>query len=112
MQDTLHLVFTRTWWDYDSAADWYAQPYHWLNLVEGSLWMVFAGLVMRRYLRHRQSPLELLYSLLFVTFGLSDYLEAYRLQSWLILFKGANLAALLYFRSLVIRRFYPHSRVY
>lgn len=102
----------RTWWTYDTAADWYAQPYHWLNLIEGSLWLVFAGLVSRRWLRHRRSPQELLYALSFVTFGLSDYVEAYRLTSWLILFKAANLAVLLYLRSILIRRFYPQSRVF
>jgi hypothetical protein len=48
----------------------------------------------------------------FVVFGLTDFREAYRLESWLLLFKGINLVALLWLRHTVIRRWYPASKVY
>lgn len=105
-------LLLKTWWSYDPAADWFAQPYHWMNLIEGCAWLIFAALVLRRYLAHRHSPLELLYSLAFVTFGLSDFREAYVLQTWLILFKGVNLAALIYLRWIILRCYYPQARTY
>jgi hypothetical protein len=54
----------------------------------------------------------LAYGIAFLTFGLSDFREAYSLQSWLILFKGANLAALIWLRWQVLRRYYPQSRTF
>lgn len=110
MSSLLDFLVMRVWWRYDEAADWYAQPYHWLNLVEGSLWFVCAVLVAARYLRHRNSRLELAYAVSFVTFGLSDFREAYVLESWLIGAKGANLVILLLLRRTVLRRFYPDRR--
>ena len=112
MSSLLELLTTRTWWSYDPQAPGYAQPYHAFNLFEGFAWWVLAALVLIRYLRHRNSPLELAYGAAFVTFGLSDFVEAYRVTSWLILSKGVNLVALLYLRQLVIRRFYPESKTY
>ena len=106
-------LLTHTWWKYDAAADWYASPYHFLNLaVQGCAWLVFAALVLLRYLKHRRSLLELPYALAFALFGLTDFREAYALQSWLILLKGLNLGMLLWLRHIVIRRCYPASRVY
>ena len=110
MQDLLQFLFMRTWWTYDPDADWYAQPYHWLNLLEGSTWIVISMLVLLRYMRRRNSSLELIYCAAFATFGLSDFREAYLLQSWLILIKGVNLAALLWLRWLVLRRYYPERK--
>ena len=112
MDRILDFLITRTWWTYDPSADWYASLYHWINLVEGGAWVVFAVLVLRRYLRHRKSPIELVYALAFATFGLSDFREAYIVESWLILFKAVNLAALLVLRSIVIKRHYPGSRTF
>ena len=60
----------------------------------------------------RRSPLEIGYALAFVTFGLTDFREAYALDSWLIWLKLVNLLVLLRFRGLVIRRFYPESKLY
>jgi hypothetical protein len=110
MSTAVDLLVTHVWWRYDSASDWYAQPYHWLNLVEGCLWLVCAALVIGRYLRHRRSPLELAYAAAFFAFGLSDFREAYVLESWLIGAKGVNLAILLLLRRTVMRRFYPDRR--
>ena len=108
-----HYAFTHTWWWYDPAGDWYALPYHWINLIEGAAWMAFTIAVLARFAMHRKSaPLELLYALAFFTFGLSDFREAYVVQSWLILFKGANLVALLYLRWRVTREHYPDSKTF
>ena len=112
MQAIFDFVFTRAWWTYEPTADWYAQPYHWINLVEGAAWLIFAMLVLIRYFGHGQSRVELLYAFAFLTFALSDFREAYVVQTWLIIAKGINLAALLYLRSLVIRRYYPESKTY
>ncbi len=112
MHEIRRYLFTHTWWSCNSASPWYEEPYHWMNLIEGCAWLVFAALVLARYLPHRNSPLELLYSLAFVTFGLSDFREAYALESWLILFKGINLVALFVLRWQVIRNWYPESRTF
>jgi hypothetical protein len=113
MQQALHFLFLRTWWTY-AGARYPAQaiPYHWFNLFEGTAWLVFAVLVLVRYARHRQSTLELWYALAFALFGLSDYREAWILESWLIWAKLANLAALAWLRSVVMRRYYPASKVF
>lgn len=112
MAQVWDILFTRAWWQYQPGQDWYAQPYHWLNLIEGCAWLAFGVLVLVRYLRHRHSVLELWYCLAFVTFGLSDFREAYVLQTWLILFKGVNLVALVYLRWIILRRYYPASRTF
>ncbi len=89
-----------------------AIPYHWFNLFEGTAWLVFAGRVLYRYARHRNGAIELWYALAFALFGLSDYREAWILQSWLIWAKLINLAALIWLRATVIRRYYPNSTLY
>ncbi len=101
-----------TWWSYHPAGGWFTHVYSWFNVVEGIFWLVFAALVLRRYLKHRRSPTELAYAAAFFTFGLSDFRESYILQSWLVLFKGINLAALLWLRWYVLRRFYPEIKAF
>ena len=76
------------------------------------IWLLLAALVAARFIRFRRSWLELAYAIAFVAFGLSDFKEAYRLESWLLLFKGINLIALLWLRHLVIRNWYPTSKIY
>ena len=88
-------LFTRTWWQYNAGAGWPEQVYHWFNLAEGVAWLVVAALVLRRYLRFRNSLWELIFTFAFITFGLSDFREAYHLQSGLILFKAINLLVLI-----------------
>lgn len=106
------LVF-RTWWTYRSGEPpWVEVPYHVFNLFEGSVWVVLSALVLRRFLRNRRSPLEVAYALAFFTFGLTDFREAYALQSWLIGLKAANLVLLLWLRARVIGRYYPASKLY
>lgn len=108
----LDFLFTRTWWTYQPHEDWYTEPYHWFNIAEGIAWLVFALLVLRRYSVYRKSRLEIAYALAFALFGLSDFREAYVVQSWLMLGKGAVLAAILWLRWIIISRYYPESRTF
>ena len=106
------LVY-RTWWSYRSGnPPWVEIPYHAFNLFEGTVWVVLSGLVLRRSLKYRHSTVEVVYALAFFTFGLTDFREAYALQSWLIWLKAANLLALLWLRARVIGRYYPESKLY
>jgi len=106
-------LFLRTWWTYQPASsDWIETPYHAFNLFEGTVWVLIAALVLARFLRLRHSSVEVVYALAFLTFGLSDFREAYSLTSWLIWLKAANLALLLWLRSLVITRYYPRNKLY
>jgi len=105
------LILTHTWWEYRPSSV-QSRVYHYLNLIEGTIWLTFAGLVAARFFRFRRSPLEVAYALAFVAFGLSDFREAYRLESWLLLFKGVNLVVLLWLRRTVIRHWYPASKIY
>lgn len=109
----IDVLWTRTWWSYSRDSDLpYSFAYHTFNLVEGSFWFGFCGLVLYRRYRGHRSRLELWYALAFFTFALSDFREAYFQQSWLIWLKGVNLVALFYLRYLVIKRHYPTSRLY
>jgi len=113
MQWLLDILFTATWWTYDPRdRSLHSVLYRGFNLVECAAWCAFGALVLARFLRHRRSPIELAYAAAFVSFGLSDLREAYALQSWLLWIKLANLVALLWLRALVMRRFYPHSKLY
>ena len=107
----LDFLVTHTWWRYN-AADSLHQIYHFFNLGEAVVWLVFGCLVLARFNRHRKSWLEVTYAFAFLLFGLTDLREAFVLQSWLILVKGMNLVALLWLRWIVIRRSYPTSKLY
>jgi hypothetical protein len=111
--DWVEFLFLRNWWRYrPNETPWVSVPYHAFNLLEGAAWVVFAALVFRRYLREGRSRLEVAYALAFLTFGLTDFREAYALDSWLLWLKLVNLAALLWLRSTVIARWYPTCRLY
>lgn len=113
MLDTAYNLLTRALWEYQPATATLADGiYRGFNLLEGLAWCFLAMLVLARYYRHRNSALEILYASAFFIFGLSDFREAYLLQTWLILVKGVNLLLLLWLRAVVIRRFYPASRTY
>lgn len=105
-------LWEHTWWSYQPDDGGYSKPYHWFNLLEGSFWIFLSALVLWRYLRHRRSPGELLYSFVFLLFGISDFREAYALETWLIWAKGVILLALLCLRRWIMRRYYPGSRIY
>ena len=114
LQSLAHLLWFQVWWTYprQDGIAWVDIPYHGFNLFEGSIWVVLAGLVLRRYLRYRRSTWELAYGLAFFTFGLTDFREAYVLSSWLLWIKGLNLLILLWLHSIVIRGSYPESKLY
>lgn len=105
-------LLTKTWWTYRAGDGWFGLLYSWFNVVEGCLWILLAGLVLRRFWKHRRSTLELFYALAFLAFGLTDFQESYRLTLWLILAKGINLAVLLGLRQYVLRHFYPQQKTY
>jgi hypothetical protein len=105
-------VFTNTWWNYHAGDGWFGFLYSWFNVVEGCLWILLAGLVLLRFLKHRRSKLELLYAFTFLTFGLTDFWESFSLTTWLIFAKGINLAILLWLRRYVLRHFYPEHKTY
>jgi hypothetical protein len=107
------LLWSHAWWRYSLRSDpWFSLPYPYFNLFEGVCWAILAGLVLRRYLANRRSILEGWYALAFLTFGLTDFREAYVLESWLIWIKLANLIVLLILRRIVIRRYYPGKTLF
>lgn len=116
ISNVVDILFTRTWWNYNTERDAFSELYHWINLIEGCFWMGFAVLVVRRHFAHEhelnERRIEWLYAFAFITFALSDFLEAWQVQSWLILFKGVNLIVLLGIRHVVISRYYPNSKTY
>jgi hypothetical protein len=113
MQAVLDLLFTSTWWKYDPEdRSLFSVSYRTFNFIEGTVWIAFGFLVLLRFLKLRRSRLELWYAAAFVLFGLTDFREAYAMQSWLLWMKLAVLIALLWLRKVVIRRYYPESKVY
>ena len=113
MEDLLKIVFVRIWWTYDSEEPFgFSACYHWFNIVEGLVWLVFAALVLLRFLRNHQSRIELCYCALFAAFGFSDLVEAWQQSSWLIWFKLFNLYGLVRTREHVMRCHYPEACVY
>jgi hypothetical protein len=109
----IDLLIWRCWWQWPGRSatsfDW---TYRSLNLVEGAIWLLLGALVLLRFLKHRQSRLEIAYATAFVLFGFTDFLETRSLHSWLIWLKAIVLVSLLVLRRVVIRRFYPTSRTY
>jgi hypothetical protein len=103
---------THVWWSHATQGHLaFSSWYRGMNLVEGTVWIVIAALIVARYLRNRHSALELVYASAFLTFGLSDFREAVALETWLILLKGVNLVALLCLRRVILSRYYPDSRM-
>jgi len=106
-------LIRRRWWTYSpQKATWIEHATHGFNLFEGAAWTVFAALVLARFARRRRSWIEVPYALAFFTFGLTDFREAYALDSWLLVAKLINLVVLFTLRSYIIRNCYPESRLY
>lgn len=104
---------TNSLWRYSAVApSTFSAAYHWFNLGEGLAWCVIGILVGRRYLSYRKSSLEIVYALAFVTFGLSDFVEAYALTVLLILGKGANLIVLFALRRFILQHHYPQTKAF
>ncbi|HEY3965743.1 MAG TPA: hypothetical protein VGM05_14390 [Planctomycetaceae bacterium] len=113
MNRILEFLFTETWWRYDPLEQSAHSIFtHWFNLFEGVAWCVFAVLVLRRYWKFRRSSIEIVYAAAFLLFGLTDFREAFCVQSWLLWIKLVILVALFCLRRVVMRRFYPESKVY
>lgn len=113
MPDWVDLLWAHTWSSYDAAdRSWHGLFVHWFNLFEGCAWWTFGGLVLNRWLRRGASRWELAYAAAFFVFGLTDFLEAWSLASWLLWGKLANLIVLFRLRALAIARWYPGSRLY
>lgn len=107
------LLIFHTWWAWDPAQpSWNSVATHWFNLLEGGCWWGIAISVWRRFARSHCHPVEIGYGLAFATFGLTDFVEAQVLTSWLLWLKLANLLALWRLRRFVLARCYPHSRTY
>lgn len=108
------LLWWHEWWRFDPRGP--TSDFIWqygFNLFEGVSWLVFAGLVIRRYFRSRKSrALEFSYATSFVLFGISDFIQAYRLTSWLLVWKLVNLIVLLALRRVVMARHYPESKLF
>ena len=68
----LDLLVTHELWQYNPA-DPLHRVYHFFNLGEGIVWIIFAFLVAVRWGPYRHSWIELGYSLAFFTFGLTDF---------------------------------------
>jgi hypothetical protein len=113
MANLFEIVFVRIWWTYDAEEPFgFSACYHWFNILEGLVWLVFSALVLSRFLRHHQSRIELCYCALFAAFGVSDLVEAWQQSSWLIWLKLFNLYGLVRTRNHVMHRHYPEARVY
>jgi hypothetical protein len=113
MTARLAALLEKSWWAYSAAeVDWFSSVYHFFNLAEGAAWCLLAALVLKRSFQHARSPVEIAYAAAFAVFGVSDFREAYALETWLILAKGVNLVCLALLRGYVIRRFYPESKTY
>lgn len=113
LSQLVDILWFRAWWRYPQPTDpWFSIPYHIFNLFEGVCWVWFACLVFGRYWKFRHSKIEIVYSLAFFTFGLTDFREAYVLQSWLVWAKLANLIVLVVLRSIVMERYYPDRKLF
>ncbi len=108
------LLWWHEWWRYDPEGP--TSDFIWqygFNLFEGICWFVFAGLVIRRYCRMRKSKFgEWGYAVAFGLFGVSDFIQAYRLTSWLLIWKIVNLIVLLVLRRNVMKNHYPESKLF
>ena len=113
MPQVFEFIFTHTWWTWNPQdRQWLSIVYHWFNLLEGAIWLVLASLVLRRWLRHRNSRIEIAYATAFLTFAATDFREAWEQSSWLIWMKLFNLVTLLWLRRVVMRRWYAVARIY
>lgn len=113
MKNLSDLLLFRTWWQYDALRmSIQSEIYHWFNIVEGCVWVAIGIAVLCRFHRHRHSLLEVYYALALITFGLTDFREAFVMQSWLVWVKGFVLAVLIFLRRIILRRYYPDRKAF
>ena len=94
-------------WD---GLNWQRGLYVGFNGLEALLWWSLAGYVWTRWIRHRKTPLEHLYAVSFVFFGVTDVLEMDSYTVGLLLLKGFILASILLCRRLVLMH-YPGRKL-
>lgn len=116
INDLIQWGWHETWWTWNrpvhEAHTFQDIACHYFNLIEVAAWFTFAAQVLIRWTRFRRSPLELLYALAFLLFGISDLVESQRLTSWLLWWKVANLAVLFWLRKIMLTRYYPGQRLF
>jgi len=111
--DWFQSQWQRVWWTWTPAdPSVFSQVYHWFNLLEGCAWAIFAVLVLSRFQQHRQSLWEVPYSLTFLSFGLTDFCEAWEQSTWLIVVKGIHVIALFRLRQVIMTHHYPTATLY
>lgn len=108
----IDLLWTHVWWRYPPRPGWESRLYHGFNLAEGAVWCVFAVLVLARWWRRRKSAGEIGYATAFLTFGLTDFIEAWISTSSLLWLKLLNLFVLFALRRRALSHWYPGRRLY
>ncbi len=109
----VELLFTEVWWQYaPNDGQYFSSAYHWFNIAEGLAWLSLSGLVLLRFLKHRNSLHECIYSVTFLAFGITDFVEAWQQSSCLIWLKLGVLLFLFRIRRFVISHWYPDARIY
>lgn len=86
---------------------WFEVSYVYFNWFEAASWFVLAAFIAWRYLKNRRSPVELLYALCVMLFGVTDVLEVYELTLGLFLVKALVLLSILLCRGKVLRLYEP-----
>lgn len=76
------------------------------------MWIVLAACVLARWARYRRSASEVIYSVSFLLFGLTDFREARVESAPLVVLKGLVLVLLLLLRKHVLARHYPDRRLW
>lgn len=110
MELFLKSLWDTPWWVYDpQTISTAGLLYRWFNLIEGSFWLGFAALVLKRWWHEHKSWLEVAYAATFFVFGLTDFREAYVQSAPLVLAKGVVLALLWWLRRTILQRYYPHA---
>jgi len=67
--------------------------------------------VMRRHWRKEGGAWDYVYALLFVIFGITDFIESQVVPLWLIASKGLIFGGILIVRWIVVRQYYPGAKM-
>jgi hypothetical protein len=79
------------------------------NAIEALAWFFFCLFVAVRFTIHRKTGYEILYSLSFLAFGISDVMEIHQTTVGLLLAKGIILISILACRKVVLKS-YPQAK--
>ena len=98
--------------EYDYAGGGFLPTfYYWFNLAEAIAWFTIGGYVLIRFFRNRKSPCEIVYSALFLLFGITDLREVRNLPVWLLALKAVILAGLLSARFNLKKNHYENLKI-